>query len=142
MKKSFDHFLVVWSVIIGIFWTVPLPAAAIQPSEETPRQRFLIDPDTKRHFFTLAIGAVYWPNLADIDPSTAGYDPRQFGRFAEWGTTLRSPITTWQRPCWIATCESVSILDSSTMKTKGRLPPLCCFPGVSPPAKSAPGAST
>ncbi|MBT8351366.1 MAG: hypothetical protein KJO26_09070, partial [Deltaproteobacteria bacterium] len=38
----------------------------------------------KRHYASIIIGAVNWPNLGDIDPSQAGFNPQQFGKFKTW----------------------------------------------------------
>ena len=35
----------------------------------------------KRHYVSIIIGAVYWPNLGGIDPSQAGFNSKQFGKF-------------------------------------------------------------
>ena len=42
----------------------------------------------KRHFFSLAVGAVYWPSLGEVDPSQAGFNPQQFGQFEVWGLNI------------------------------------------------------
>jgi hypothetical protein len=60
----------------------------------------------KRHFISVIVGAVYWPNLGKVDPSQAGYDPQQFGQFKTWGYNIEMAYhylaTTWlDRDLWI-----------------------------------------
>lgn len=60
----------------------------------------------KRHFISLIVGAVYWPNLGKIDPSQAGFDPQQFGQFKTWGYNIELAYhyfaTAWfDKDLWI-----------------------------------------
>ena len=60
----------------------------------------------KRHYYSFIIGAVYWPNLGEVDPSQAGFNPRRFGNFKTWGFNIEIAYhylaTTWlNRDLWI-----------------------------------------
>ena len=100
MKKIACILLWVLAVLIAM---TPLPAHA---QDLSPDRHNEIGPATKRHFLTAALGAVYWPNLADVDPSQAGYDPSQFGQFKEWGFNIEIAYhylatTMLDRDLWI-----------------------------------------
>jgi hypothetical protein len=113
MQPAFAKPIVLCLSLLGIVWAAPLRAAGQSPdascrrsaahgllalqSDSTPDsssgdgeedpsgKRSPIGPETKRHHISFFIGAVNWPNLADVDPSQAGFDPAQFGRFKQWG---------------------------------------------------------
>jgi hypothetical protein len=60
----------------------------------------------KRHYLSIFIGAVYWPNLGEVDPSKAGFNPQQFDNFKTWGYNIEVAYhylaTMWlDRDIWI-----------------------------------------
>ena len=60
----------------------------------------------KRHYVGIILGAVYWPNLGEVDPSQAGFNPQQFGEFKTWGYNIELSYhylaTTWlDRDVWL-----------------------------------------
>ncbi|KPJ77025.1 MAG: hypothetical protein AMJ54_09700 [Deltaproteobacteria bacterium SG8_13] len=134
MQPSSGRFIGLCLVALGLCWAAPLQATgetdaashnrlaapgslALQsdPAPESSsadgdKDRFgqsaLIGPATKRHFATFALGAVYWPKLADVDPSQAGFNPEQFGRFEQWGYNFEIAYhylatTLLERDLWI-----------------------------------------
>jgi len=52
------------------------------PPEE-PRQRRM-----GPHLFAFSMGPGYWPGLGDVDPSSSGFSPSDFGEFAEMNWLL------------------------------------------------------
>jgi hypothetical protein len=60
----------------------------------------------KRHYVSIMLGAVYWPNLGEVDPSQAGFNPQQFGKFKTWGFNIEFAYhyltTNWlDRDVWM-----------------------------------------
>ena len=60
---------------------------SVDPTNQLTQHSRKSMPD-KRHYGSILIGAVYWPNLGEVDPSQAGFNPQQFGKFKTWGITL------------------------------------------------------
>ena len=40
------------------------------------------------HLLALSLGAGYWPDLGDVDPTSSGFSPDDFGAFEEWGVAF------------------------------------------------------
>jgi hypothetical protein len=77
----------------------------VDPTNQLTQHSRKSMPD-KRHYGSIIIGAVYWPNLGGVDPSQAGFNPRQFGKFKTWGYSIELAYhylaTTWlDRDLWI-----------------------------------------
>lgn len=99
--------IILWLMILSFFWLDPLPANAdMNNKENQTAQPFQNNMPAKRHYVSFALGAVYWSNLAKIEPWQAGYDRQQFGQFKDWGVnfeiTYHYLATTWfERDLWI-----------------------------------------
>jgi hypothetical protein len=96
-----------WLMIISLCWMMSLPANADMNDRVNSSETNYNDlTSVKRHYGSVAIGAVYWPNLGEIDPSQAGYNPQQFGQFKEWGYNIELAYhylatTLLNRDLWI-----------------------------------------
>ena len=53
----------------------------VQAEPETPPPPIERGP----HMLGLSLGAGYWPDMGDVDPSSSGFSPDDFGAFEEWG---------------------------------------------------------
>lgn len=42
-------------------------------------------PRTGAHLLSFSLGPGYWAGLGDVDPSSSGFSPDEFGDFEEWG---------------------------------------------------------
>lgn len=99
--------IILWFMILGLFWLGPMSANAdMNNKENKSASHFNSSTPVKRHYFSFALGAVYWPNLAKIEPWQAGYDPQQFRQFKEWGGNIEFTYhylaTAWLgRDLWI-----------------------------------------
>lgn len=58
-------------------WGRPTPPPSAEPVPPPP--------PPGPHLFSISIGAAFWPELGDVDPTSSGFSPDDFGEFEEWG---------------------------------------------------------
>ncbi|NNL42827.1 MAG: hypothetical protein HKO79_10080 [Desulfobacterales bacterium] len=109
--------ITMWFLVFSLFMSQPLFAnvntddtnqdfsKTVDPPKQLAQHHRKSMPD-KRHYASIIIGAVNWPNIGDIDPSQAGFNPQQFGKFKTWGYNIEIDYhylaTTWfGKDLWI-----------------------------------------